>query len=340
MKMLPIVITRCSRAWELFGFVGIVFVFAACIQNNPGRWEVVQTSDLPHAAGIGPIVFNDKSKGWALTWDRLSMVREHGNEWDPILTNESDQRAFYSFTFISPRNGVVVGSQKKREGYTVLILQTENGGESWHERLNDIAPVSDRDNRPALQSVAFCGPKAGWTVGGNLILHTRDGGLTWTSQHADIKDENVFTVACTSDQRAWVAGTDGTVFTTRDGGNAWERQEIATKDTIIQVRFFGKSGWLVGGEAGKPALYHTRDEGETWQPQIINESTMLFDIFFIRNHGWIAAEHGTVLVSDDGGQTWFANRTPTKENLTSIFFLDPDEGWASGDRKTLLHFSR
>src|SRR5215217_1398535 len=124
-----LVLTRGSKVWELFGFVGIVLVFAACVPNNPGRWEIVQTSDLPHAAGVGPIVFTDKSKGWALTWDRLSRVREHGKAWDPILINESDQRAFYSFTFISPTNGVVVGSQKKGEGYTVLILQTENGGE-------------------------------------------------------------------------------------------------------------------------------------------------------------------------------------------------------------------
>src|ERR1044072_8493124 len=335
-----LVLTRRSKVWELFGFMGIVLVLAACVPNNPGRWEIVQASDWPHAAGVGPIVFTNKSNGWALTWNRLSKVREQGKAWDPILTNESDQKAFYSFTFISPTNAVVVGSQQKEEGYTVLILQTENGGQDWHERLSDIAPVHDRDNRPALQSVAFCGPKDGWTVGGNLILHTRDGGLTWTSQHADIEGENMFTVACSSDQRAWVAGTGGTVFTTRDSGNTWERQEIATKDTIMQVRFFGKSGWIVGGEARKPALFRTLDEGETWQPQIINEPTMLFDIYFIRNLGWIAAENGTVFASQDGGQTWSANRTPTKENLTSIFFLDPDEGWASGDRKTLLRFSK
>ena len=127
---------------------------------------------------------------------------------------------------------------------------------------------------------------------------------------------------------------------TRDSGNTWERQKIATKDTIIQVRFFRKSGWIVGGEARKPALFRTLDEGETWQAQTINEPTMLFDIYFIRNLGWIAAENGTVFASQDGGQTWLANRTPTKENLTCIFFLDPDEGWASGDRKTLLRFSR
>jgi photosystem II stability/assembly factor-like uncharacterized protein len=105
------------------------------------------------------------------------------------------------------------------------------------------------------------------------------------------------------------------------------------------VRFFGNSGWIVGGAQGKAVLLRTHDGGETWQTQQLDVMSALFDIFFVGNHGWIAGEKGTILESGDGGQTWSLQKTPTHENLTSLFFLSPNQGWAGGDRLTLLRFS-
>lgn len=320
-------------------FLVAALILSACNSRSRGKWELVRYENFPHAAAVGPIVFNDKEEGWALTWAELSRVRDNGRSWIPVLTNQGERRGLYSFTFTTPTTGVVVGTQKKGEAYTVLILQTIDGGRSWEERPTDVTADTDRDKQPMLQSVTFCGAKSGWTVGNDLILHTTDGGLTWATQRSDLNGQSLFTVACSSSERAWAAGTGGLLLRTSDGGDTWTHQVTGTGEILMQVRFFGENGWIVGGTNGKAVLIRTRDGGQNWQPQQLNVPAGLFDIFFVGNHGWIAGEKGTLLRSDDGGESWSLQKTPTNENLTSLFFLSPNQGWAGGDRMTLLRFS-
>jgi photosystem II stability/assembly factor-like uncharacterized protein len=334
--LLPCLNLNCE--FRLY-FLAAALVVSSCNLRVGGKWEVVHNENLAHAAAVGPILFDDKQVGWALTWAELFRVRDQGRSWIPVLKTDGERRAFYSFTFTTPTTGTVVGAQKKAEGYTVLILQTSDGGESWHEKATDVAPVVDRHERPALQSVTFCGAKSGWAVGNDLILHTTDGGLTWATQRSDLNGESLFTIACTSSERAWTVGTGGLLLRTIDGGNSWAHQVAGTREILIQVRFFGENGWIIGGTNGTAVLLRTRDRGETWQPQQLPVTTQLFDIFFLDNYGWIAGEKGTLLRSDDGGETWSPQKTPTNEDLTSLYFLSPNQGWVGGNRLTLLRFS-
>jgi photosystem II stability/assembly factor-like uncharacterized protein len=317
------------------------FVCLSCSPTNSGKWELVHSASFSEAAALDPIVFNDNDEGWALTWAELDKLHDNGKKWTPVLTNVNADRAFYSFTFRTAKAGFVVGTQKKGDGYTVLILQTSDGGETWQERQTNVRPESDRFKGPALQSISFCGEKNGWAVGEHLILHTIDGGQTWQTQQSNVNgDDRLFTVACASPERAWAVGTGGLVLRTGDGGNTWTRQEIGTKDTLMRVRFFGDIGWIVGGGArGKGLLFRTSDGGETWRSQQLPTTKALFDIFFLGAHGWIAGEAGTILHSTDSGQTWAQEKVPTTENLTSLFFLSPNQGWAGGEKLTLLRFS-
>jgi hypothetical protein len=155
-----------------------------CNLTKPGKWELVHYENFPHAAGIDPILFDGNEEGWALTSAELDRVHDKGKTWTSVLTNLNGERAFYSFTFVTEKVGFVVGSQKKGDGYTVLVLQTSDGGETWQERQSNVKSESDLYKAPALQSINFCGDKNGWAVGGNLILHTSDGGQTWQTQQS------------------------------------------------------------------------------------------------------------------------------------------------------------
>lgn len=324
-----------SAACSLLGSVLLI----GCSPTNRGDWELVQSSSFAHAATVGPIMFDENGDGWALTWASLLRVRDKGKSWASVLSNENGQKAFYGFTFTTLKTGVVVGMQKKNQNHDVLILQTVDGGESWQERLADPPVDRDKHEAPSLFSVSFCDEKNGWAVGNDLILHTMDGGQTWKTQQVDVSNERLFSVACGSSTRAWAVGTGGLFVRTTDAGMTWTRQAIGTKDILMQVRFFGSNGWIVGGTNGNPALFHSRDSGETWQLQSVNAAVGLFDIFFIGNCGWIAAERGTILKTNNGGEVWITEKTPTNEDLTSLFFLTPTEGWIGGDRLTLLRFS-
>lgn len=321
----------------------IGFFCLSCNSRNQGKWVLITSASSSEAAALDPIVFDQNGDGWALGGGaELDKVQRNGKIWKPLLTNLNGERALYSFTLRTSKVGFVVGTQKRGDVYTVLILQTSDGGDTWHERPTDVKPESDRYTAPRLHSIAFCGDKSGWAVGEHLILHTIDAGQTWQAQQSNVDgNDRLFTVACVSPERAWVVGTGGLMLRTKDGGNTWTHQEIGTKDTLMRVRFFGDSGWIVGGAYGKSIIFRTTDGGETWQPQQLPVNKALwFDIFFRGNHGWIAGEAGTLLHSADSGQTWVQEKVPTTETLTSLFFLSPNQGWAGGEKLTLLRFSK
>ncbi|HZI86640.1 MAG TPA: YCF48-related protein [Pyrinomonadaceae bacterium] len=311
----------------------------ACNSGKLATWEVIRHEDMAHAAAIESIVFDINGEGWVLTWAELSKVDNNGRDWTPILTNEGGRRAFYGLAFTDPASAFVVGTEQKSEGYTALILRTLDGGKTWREMPTDVRAEPDRNKRPALHSISLCGDQTGWSVGENLILHTKDGGESWQTQRDNVTDGRLFSVACVSAQRAWAVGTGGLLLRTVDGGATWTTHESHTKDDLMRVRFAGEVGWIVGGADGRGVVLRTIGSGESWQVQKLQVEAGLFDIFQVGDSAWISGEKGTILRSRDRGQSWLPEKTPTNENITSLFFISPNHGWAGADRKTLLRFS-
>ena len=74
--------------------------------------------------------------------------------------------------FLDARTGWAVGDD--RELHKSAVMKTRDGGESW-PRLY----VSDS----RLSSISFADQRLGWAAGENgVILHSRDGGVTWSPQ--------------------------------------------------------------------------------------------------------------------------------------------------------------
>lgn len=326
------------KPWVLL--ISSILVFFNCSSSKPDRWQLVHQAGSVEAAGVGPIEFNQNGEGWGLTWANLYKLSENGRLWNSVLSNESSEKAFYSFAFTTPTVGFVVGAQKKGDTYSVLILQTSDGGVSWQERATNARTESDRKSAPQLNSVVFCGKDTGWAAGEDVMLHTIDSGETWQTQQVNVQGGGrLFSIACTNSQRAWAVGKGGLLLRTINGGRTWVRQDLGTEETLMRVRFFGESGWIVGGRQGKPVLFRTRDGGETWEAHAVKTSSGLFDIFFVGNLGWVAGEGGTILRTTDGGETWVKQEVPTSENLTHLFFLSTSQGWAGGEKGTLIRFS-
>jgi photosystem II stability/assembly factor-like uncharacterized protein len=320
--------------------LGALFTIAvsSCGARSVGKWEVVRSENLAHAAVLEQIAFDQSGEGWALTWADLYRVRNQGKTWFPVLTNQGMDRSYASFAFTTPDKGTVVGTQKKGDAYTVLILQTSDSGQSWEESATDVQLVADKHNRPSLQTVAFFDEMMGWAVGEDLILRTVDGGKHWETQYRVSNGERLFSIACPGRDRAAVVGTGGSLVTTKDGGLHWVVQALPTHEALTRIRFFGNGGWIVGGSHGAAVLFRTEDGGENWVAQQLSVNAALFDVFFIGSRGWIVGEKGTVLGTEDGGSTWHSEEAITTQTLTSVFFLSPKVGWVGGDRLTLLRF--
>ncbi len=310
--------------------------FGSCATSN---WQILTQDNVSDGLDIISINFTNSNHGWALTAFQLLETNDGGKTWTAQLESDDGKMAFYSFDFISLTTGFIVGVQRKGEGRATLILRTIDGGKTWQESPFNVS--SPNAKAPLqLNSVSFCNPQVGWAAGSDLILHTTDGGQTWETQRSGKNEEVLFGVACVSPERAWVVGQDGLILQTKDGGRSWSRQDGGTTDNnLVRVRFFGDSGWIVGGRAGNGTLLRTRDGGAKWERLQLNTSEALFDIYMNGQQGWIAGASGTILHTNDSGQTWQRERSPTNNDLTSIFFLNQQQGWIGGDKRTILRLA-
>jgi photosystem II stability/assembly factor-like uncharacterized protein len=95
--------------------------------------------------------------------------------------------------------------------------------------------------------------------------------------------------------------------------------------------------FVVGSKA---LLLVSTDHGKTWIEQTLKErdGSSLFqdrDLYSIRfapdgKSGWIVGEEGTVLHTDDGGQTWSKQDSSTTKNLLKVFPIDDQNAVAVG----------
>ncbi len=300
-----------------------------------GSWQLLMTDAVSDGLAIADLSFIDAKHGWALTPAQLLETTDGGQTWTERLHGEG--KSFYSLKFVSPTTGWIVGTQKKGDAYGVLIIQTTDGGKTWQPQVVSVTSQRDAKVAPRLQSVSFCSSSVGWAVGSDVIVHTTNGGQTWETQRSGNKDEVLLGVECLSPERAWAVGENGVVLFTEDGGRSWSRRESGTQATLLRVRFFeGNNGWIVGLQG---TLLRTRDGGAKWERQQLGVSASLMDIYSNGSQGWIVGTEGTILHTKDGGQSWQKQESPTANDLVSLSFINIQQGWAGGDKRTLLRFT-
>ena len=116
----------------------------------------------------------------------------------------------------------------------------------------------------------------GWATGElGTVLHTTDGGKTWTKQTTGV-EKTLFGISFPDAQHGWVVGIDALILHTADGGQTWTVQNGSTEvhaleqvgfssayenPTLYAVQVVGDLGVAVG-EIG--AVYTSADGGRTW----------------------------------------------------------------------------
>ncbi len=69
------------------------------------------------------------------------------------------------------------------------------------------------------------------------------------------------------------------------------------------------------------------------------EKSLLLDGQVIGDRIIVVGERGHILTSEDHGVSWQQQEVPTRANLTSVFFVDPANGWAAGHDSVILQTS-
>jgi len=142
---------------------------------------------------------------------------DNGNGWVRYLAGVS--AALSGVTFISEMSGIAVSTQGD-------IIKTTDGGNSWARQFAPVAVVlSGATFTDSLHGIAF-----GW----NTILHTSNGGATWT-----LTDEVISQVNGASflDKNFGIAvGARGILYRTVDGGMSWTHSVLNSQPYLLAMR--------------------------------------------------------------------------------------------------------
>lgn len=229
-------------------------------------------------------------------------------------------------------------------GYPGLILHSTDAGVTWEK-------IKIQTDEPFF-AMDFIDPKTGWIVGrSGLIYNTTDGGKSWNKQETGLK-EALFDVDFLDPLTGYVVGNFGTLLKTTDGGKTWVSSllEIMASAAINSITMFDEqNGFIVGEyplwetelseeitEEHISNMFRTTNGGQTWVRIPTTVQKTLYCIVFQNDKvGYAAGNKGSLIMTQDGGETWTVQKTPY-ENVLMNFEISGDNIFITGTEGVLL----
>ena len=206
------------------------------------------------------------------------------------------------------------------------VLISEDQGRSW---LQQRTPT-----RAPLTGVWFHDRKLGWAVGHDaVILRTEDGGETWCRVHiAPELERPLFDIWFSDADSGFAVGAYGYVLRSDDGGLSWRED---TLELIDDGSGDGDAADDAGMDDEEYADDEAADDESAWDDDEWMDDGVAADVHLNRisrdadGRLYLAAEAGSILRSDDQGETWLALDPP----YDGSFF-----GGLAPDDKSMLVF--
>src|SRR5215204_3558104 len=143
-----------------------------------------------------------------------------------------------------------------------------------------------------------------WAVGEvGTILHTTDGGVSWTRQ-ASGTETRLAAVRFKDALRGWAVG-GGLALLTSDGGTTWKASSGIVGDPV-SIDCSSLTTCFAG--YGYSTASKSTDGGATWQNVTFPIAVARFQFFDVQ-HG-VASGPGGVAVTNDGGASWSSRPGP------------------------------
>ncbi|MCK5115506.1 MAG: hypothetical protein KAR44_02835 [Candidatus Aegiribacteria sp.] len=247
-------------------------------------------------------------------------------------------------------NAWVVGNISN--GYGV-VLKTQDAGATW-ERLSQSSGIPST----GFLDLDVLSANNIWVVGGNnTIIHSVDGGNSWTSKSDPAYDlYSMTSITVVDASNIWVAGataSDAVIIHSIDGGATWTAEgdsALLTDYPLISISAFDTDHcWTVGHGS---TIANTIDSGVNWNlctPDSLFRSPFSPDANGVCpttvNRAWVAMDFGMIYLTEDGGNSW------TKQSVSGAaggYYLlrtcatDQNTAWTvgqGGDGGIILHTS-
>ena len=160
-----------------------------------GTWSDVAFVDRQSGWLVGSALFEGDTRG------TIYHTTDGGGTWTRQWLAPHHFHHLHDLEVLSPTTAWVAG-QRASSGVGEIKLVTHDGGATW----SDAAPSG---SEVGLLAVDFVDDRFGWAVGvSGSIIHTEDGGATWTIQEAaqSFVKPWLFGVHFVDRQRGWAVG--------------------------------------------------------------------------------------------------------------------------------------
>jgi Photosynthesis system II assembly factor YCF48 len=162
----------------------------------------------------------------------------------------------------------------------------------------------------------------------------------------------LYGITCGESGEIWAVGRLGSAYHYKNG--VWNQQSILedVKQEVVltKVKSFQDGLWVLGfvrhrktngNELAeeKGILFKSKDSGNTWEDKTPLLAEGLNDIYLNEKNGWLVGLNGGTYSTNDGGDSWKKEESPTKNDLLNIFALDSNNIWIAGDKGTILKYN-
>ncbi|MCD4772284.1 MAG: T9SS type A sorting domain-containing protein [Bacteroidales bacterium] len=152
------------------------------------------------------IFFIDSLNGWVVGGQNILQTVDGGENWTNINIG-IDHGQLNAIYFADQMNGWIVGEGEPPYG---IILNTNNGGESWKQQTSLSVPY--------LNDIAFADSLNGWAVGTEgAIINTSNGGDNWEFQESGTSID-LYSISLADKENAWICGRKSIILHTNNGG--------------------------------------------------------------------------------------------------------------------------
>lgn len=239
----------------------------------------------------------------------------------------NDGITYYGIQFADELNGWIVG-------YSGTIKKTSDGGKSWKTQSGNV--------QSNLWDLCFINSNTGWICGaGNSLLKTTNAGKTWNviTVPGDSGYINV-EIKFIDKDNGWMSNNHGEILKSSDGGATWN---IVKQNNLGGARLavFDKNTVYFLSQK----LFRTFDGGMTWDSLAVTtpQNYAIHEMYFTdQDNGYITTRNGTggmlikkypVLITKDGGNSWYCSEYVDEMMLLCCFFINENLGWLAGFEK-------
>ena len=277
----------------------------------------VQFFDESFGIAVGNYWFPPTHQGRGV----ILITRDGGMSWQ--LRHTPDLPPLYRVKIFDATTILVAGATS--EYCPSGLLVSPDGGQTWQPIS---AQLSD-----GFAAADFYAPRWGVGIGFHGILQQFQNDLS-ASQTVDFGHRRVSalkvhrapqSMMTEFDITGWAVGDRGLILSTVDQGFRWGvvpgtlPGNAADVIDLYALDVYGRNLWVAGNPGS--CIYMSHDGGQTWRATFTGISAAIRKIMFVdENTGWAVGDLGTILTTQNGGQTWNIQRTgSTKLSVLGLF---------------------